>query len=86
MSKSHPDVSFEIEEEWGGYNSKEEAFARACVLAASRGKVILDVVVFSEAGARWWGGEDSVESYRQDPDCSVLERLEITVNNLGRIA
>lgn len=46
----------------------------------------LNVLVHSEAGARWWGGDDAVERYRSDPDASVFEQLGVKVDPRGMIA
>lgn len=48
--------------------------------------VNLDVLIYSEAGANWWGGSDEVESYLEDPDASVTARIEVSADFLGRIA
>ena len=37
-------------------------------------EVQVDVLCWSEEGALAYGGDDALESYREDPDCSVLER------------
>lgn len=48
--------------------------------------VKLDILVHSEAGARWVGGDDAVKRYREDPDASVFERYQIRGANFqGRV-
>jgi hypothetical protein len=46
----------------------------------------IDVLAWSEAAARAWGGEEGVESYREDPDASVTDRIVIKAERQGRIA
>ena len=88
MNKSHKDVEYHVD-----LNGKtevrkkfDEAAALAFAAAASRGEATLDVVIWSKAGARFYGGDDAVEQYEEDPEASVFERYEIKVNALGRIA
>lgn len=46
-------------------------------IAASNGEASsVDVLVWTEAGARWYGGDDAIERYREDPEASVFERIE----------
>ena len=64
-----------------------EAAGFALAIATSNGKTVtLDVVAWTEAAARAWGGDDAAESYREDPDASVFERIEVRANSLGRVA
>jgi len=37
-------------------------------------KGYIDVCIWTIGGARWFGGDDAVEAYREDPDASVFER------------
>lgn len=46
----------------------------------------IDVNFFSERGARAWGGNDAVESYREDPEASSGERIVVKVEYIGRVA
>lgn len=85
---AHKDVHFEVEDGSGrnrDFKSFKEAAAFALVMAASGRRTFLDVIVWSRAGARAWGGDDAVERYKEDPEASVFERLEIRVNNMGRV-
>lgn len=83
----HPDVGYEISDVSGKhYGAFAEAAADALQHAIANGSATLDVVIWSEEGARWFGGDDAVEQYREDPEASVFERLEISANSLGRIA
>lgn len=86
--KKHRDVEYMVER-----NSKDaeyfdyfnDAAAAAVSLAISTGESNIDVLVSSRAGARWLGGDDAVEQYDEDPDASVFERFELTINMAGRI-
>lgn len=85
---SHPDISFAVDDEHGiehVYDSFDEAAAFALKVAVSQGESELDVLVFSEEGADAYGGDDAVAQFNEDPEASVFERLEIQVNNVGRV-
>lgn len=67
-----------------------DTFAEACafavgISASGRGPVNVDVLAYSEADAKAWQGDDGVQEYRADPDCSVFDRIVITAESLGRI-
>jgi hypothetical protein len=86
---SHKDVEFHCLGRGGEdvyFNTFDEAAAFALGDAMSTGVwKNFDVLVHSEAGARWWGGEDAVEIYRSDPDASVFERHIIKVQTEGMV-
>lgn len=88
--QSHNEVEFVVEE--GGreitYRHWRDAVTAAAVGSAGLGgePKHVDVLIYGESGARWWGGDDAVESYRDDPDASVHERFTVSVESLGRIA
>ena len=64
-----------------------EACAFAVGLAASHGEAVnVDVLAYSEADAKAWGGDTAVESYREGLDASVLERIVVKAESVGRIA
>jgi len=86
--KGHPDVEFAVDDASGNervFKSFDEAAGFAVSLAASGRDTNLDVLIWSEKGARAYGGDDAVEQYREDPEASVFERLEIRVNPVGRV-
>jgi len=88
-AKTHKDVEYAVEDGSGQeriFKSFDEAAGFALGMAVSRGESDLDVLVFSKAGARFYGGDDAVEQYEEDPEASVFERFEIRVNAVGRIA
>ena len=89
MARAIRDVEFEVSDDQenrvGTYKTFEEAAAVAMDRAISRGSAIIDVLVWSEAGARALGGSDAVERYREDPDASVFDRYEVKVNGVGRV-
>lgn len=90
MAKSHKDVEFSVDDAGGKeriFKTFDEAAGFAVAIAGSTGKTVnLDVLIYSKAGARAWGGDDAVEEYESDPDASVSERIEITAQSVGRIA
>lgn len=84
-AKTHKDVTFELA--LNTYKRFDEAAGMAVARAASTGRgIYIDVVVLSESGARWYGGDYGVEQYREDPDASVFERIEVRADSKGRIA
>ena len=48
-------------------------------------KINLDVVTWSRAAARAWGGDDAVEQYDEDPEASIFERIVVQADSWGRI-
>jgi hypothetical protein len=91
-AKKHKDVEFVVEG-YGGKGSKTSVFSSfdnaagyAVAGAASTGiKHHIDVIVWSKAGARWYGGDDAAEMYEDDPDASIFERLTVDVSDEGKI-
>jgi hypothetical protein len=68
------------------FDTAEEASVIAIDRAVSgRGPQVIDVLVSSRAGAKWYGGEDAVEVYDFDPDASVHERFVVRAESVGRI-
>jgi hypothetical protein len=88
----HKDVEFHIDR-WHrehGSTIVAHSYTDACQLAVTECiahgvTVKLDVVVWSEAGAKAYGGDDAASQYRNNPHDSVFERFEVKVNNVGRI-
>lgn len=89
-AQKHDDVQYAVDDASGHEHVFDtfDAAAGYAVAVAVSGKenVSIDVLVWSEIGARHYGGDDAVESYEEDPDASVFERIEIKVNLAGRIA
>lgn len=88
-SKTHKGVEFAVDDA-GGDERILKTFGEACgfavSIAASNGrKVHIDVLISSVAGARWWGGDDAVEQYRDDPDASVSDRIVIRAESVGKV-
>ena len=87
--KAHKDVDFVVrahgrERYLGKFY---EAAADAMYQLLSGADVTIDVLIHSEAGARWYGGDVAVAAYKEDPDASVFERYEIRGAHLiGRVA
>jgi hypothetical protein len=86
--KKHPDVEYAVDDFQGNeriFKTFDEAAAFALGKAIARGEADLDVLIWSEEGAEWYGGSDAVDYYNEDPEASVYERYNITVNNAGRV-
>ena len=85
--KTHKDVEFMVDSHGEhAFGTFDEGAAFALSRAISHGMPVnLDVVIYSRAGARWYGGDDAVDQYEEDPEASVFERFAITVNPMGRI-
>lgn len=93
-SRSEPDdnysgdVEYHVPTRYGRvliYEHVEDAGRRAFLEALAHGEATVDVVVCSEEGARSFGGDDAVDEYNEDPEASVFERMQIRLNNLGRV-
>lgn len=86
--KSHRDVEFAVDDASGQeriFKTWDEAAGFALAIATGSGTSQIDMLVYSEAGARWAQGDDGVEQYLEDPEASVFERYEIKVNPVGRV-
>ena len=90
MRKSHPQVEYAVEDGGGKeciFKTFDEAAGFAIAIALSgRENVNLDVLIFNKSGAKFYGGDDAVEQYNEDPEASVFERFEISANAVGRVA
>lgn len=84
ISTRHPDLEFAVT---GVYtHDAEAAMARAVTVALAHGSAFLDVLAWSEEGARVYGGDDAVAVYRDDPDATVHDRILVTAQSQGRVA
>jgi hypothetical protein len=87
---AHKDVEYVVDDENGQqhiFSVFDQAAGFAVTLALCDGKEHnLDVLVWSAKGAAELGGDDAVDTYREDPDASVFERFVVTVKSLGRVA
>jgi hypothetical protein len=84
----HADVEFAVDDAGGNeriFKDGKEAGAFAVQVAIARGEANIDVLVWSEEGARAYGGDDAVERYNEDPEASVFERYEVKVNFVGSV-
>ena len=88
--ETHHDVEFAVDDESDRERTFEDfdtAAGFAVAVALSTGKrVHLDVLIYSEEGADFYGGAPAVEQYEEDPEASVFERFEIRAENLGRVS
>ena len=88
-TKTHEDVDYVVDAPDGNetvFKDFDHAAGFALGMAVARGKIDLDVLIHSEEGAEWYGGDDAVEQYNEDPEASVFERFEIRVNAVGRVS
>lgn len=88
--RTHKDVEYAVDNLSGKehiFKTFDEAAPFALNMAIAGGvKVNLDVLVYSRAGARFVGGDSSVEQYDEDPAASVFERITIKAEPKGRVA
>lgn len=68
------------------FSTFREASVKAVEVAAANGEAFLDVIVHSEAGARWYGGDAAVDRYNEDPEASVFDRFVVKIDYQGTIA
>jgi hypothetical protein len=69
------------------FDKFDRAVETAAIMSIGTGVPVgVDVVAWSEAAARAFGGDDGVESYREDPEASVFRRFTVQMHDLGRIA
>jgi len=96
-AKTHPDVEYMVERgidrghgrratDARYFKDPDEALAAAAMVAMSSGESTLSVLIHSEAGAKFHGGDDAVESYREDPEASAHEQYQFKCNAVGRVA
>jgi hypothetical protein len=87
--KSHKAVDFAVDDASGNeriFKTFDEAAGFATSLSASTGAPWnVDVLVWDEGGADWYGGDDAVEMYLEDPEASVFERIVIRADSAGRV-
>lgn len=87
-SEAHPDVEFHVEFAGSGetriYRTLREAAGAAVFIALSGKRIKIDCVCWSREGAKHLGGE-MVERYDEDPEASVLARIVIRAEDIGRI-
>ena len=65
----------------------DKAAGLAISISCSNGEPVnIDVVAWSRSAARAWSGDDGVESYDDDPEASVFDRIVVRAESIGRIA
>ncbi len=85
--ETHKEVEFVSGDRGESHKTFAEAAAAALYEAiGSDHPVQLNVLVYGEAGARWWAGDVGVERYRGDPEASVFQRFAISARDVGMIA
>jgi hypothetical protein len=86
---SHKDVEYAVEDGGGQeriFKTADEAAGFAVSLAMSGRTVYIDVLIYSRAGARFYGDDHAVEQYDEDPEASVSDRIQVKAESLGRVA
>lgn len=84
--KSHKDVEFHTRDD-KVFKTIEDAAGHAVIRGLGiSAKQFIDVCIWSEDGAFWYGGNSAVEQYREDPEASVFERITLIVDSQGRVA
>lgn len=81
--RTQRDVEYAVDDKI--FSDFDKAAAFAIQKALSKGAVTLDVIIYSELGAQAFGGDWAVKQYLEDPEASVFDRLEITINDQGRV-
>lgn len=90
MAKTtHKDLEFAVTDA-GGQQKTFKHVKDAILLAANVSMMTerpchVDVLTWSRGAARHWAGDEGAESYDDDPDASVFERLEIQFKSLGKV-
>ena len=81
----HDDLEYAV----GAVYTRDAALAIVLAIEtalAGDGVAVLDVLVWSEAGARAYGGDAAAAVYAEDPDASVHDRIVISAISQGRVA
>lgn len=83
----HPHVEYAVDVNGheGIFPSFDAAAVQAVQEAMRSGEAVIDVLVYSEEGAKHVGGDDAVKQYLDDPDASVFQRYELKINLAGRV-
>ena len=90
-AKTHKDVEYMVSNPLDSsqdqyFKTADEASSAAISRSISDGrKRYIDVLISSASGARWYGGSDAVDIYKDDPDASVHERIVVTAEAIGRV-
>lgn len=90
MARTHKDVEYAVDDASGHqriFKTPNEAAGFAVSMGLSgRSPIYIDVLIWSRAGAKFYGGDDAVEQYNEDPEASVFERIRLKVESEGRVA
>jgi len=66
-------------------NDAQQAQLLAVSIAMTGRTATIDVVCWTEEDAKAYGGDDAVKRYRDDPDASVFDRIEIRAESKGMV-
>jgi len=88
--KTHSDLEFAVDDASGRqrtFRTFDEAAGFAVAVAASTGRAVnVDVLAWSRAAARFYGGDYGAEQYDEDPVASVFDRIVVRADHVGRVA
>ena len=88
--KTHKDIEYAVDDFSGKeriFKTFDEAAGFAVAVAASgKEDVSIDVLIYSKAAARAYGGDDFADEYAEDPDASVSDRIVITAESVGKVS
>jgi hypothetical protein len=90
MVRHSHELEFHVSDERGTATTIFSNFDKAAGFAITRSgssgvTMQIDVITWSRAAAKKWGGESSVEIYEEDPDTSVHERILVKAESLGHV-
>ena len=87
--RKHKDVEFLVEDASGKqrvFETFDEAAGFAAVLSISTGKRwFVDVLIYSDKGAFWYGLQGDWDEGGWDEEASVSDRIEIFAESLGKV-
>jgi hypothetical protein len=83
----HPDVEYivAVDRTERVFDAFDEALVYAFATGLSGAKIVIDVLIYSEDGARAFGGDDAADEYRDDSEASVFRRFELAVEDHGSV-
>jgi hypothetical protein len=86
-TERHRDVEYSIKlgHKEVVFETLDDAAPYVLSAALAEGRAHLDVLVHSADGAAWYGGDEAVALYQDDPEASVFERIEVRASSQGRI-
>lgn len=85
----HKDVEYTVLDDAGrsiSFRTLKEAVWSAFLASSSTGKwVNVNVLIYSEAGALWYGGDEARRMYLDDPEASVFDQIKLKAYSEGML-